>query len=784
MIYRKLVLIFISFFILFSCSFISVWANPQEYILINAAKRAELLKNYKKAEDLYLKFLMKFPASRLIPEVHFRLSNLWLRQGNYNRAFIHLNLLINQYENSVFAIDAARVLVKELMKLEKYKDALRPVKFLISKRPYTQIYIVQYAKILYKLGKKEDAIKVLENCIKNNLGKNFTYIEQEYISFLSEDGRLKRKKQEILEFIKRNKSVSTGDFYLGALVAEALSDKKVALTMYKELLKRGVTNRNILIKMCKNFIYFNEIDLAISHLEKLFNKNQRDQEVLKELVGCYKKIGNISKIKNVIKRYIEKDRAGGYYVASNILSDLKLYDLAVKMLLEARKQRGDPYFYYEKLASIYILWGKYDKALGEYMAFLKKHPRSYKIIYIRIRDMFRNADHSMKKAIIKFLQKSISSPKLLQPIYKMISDLYLDNEELKKAAFKMRELSFLKNDRGRGYFQFLEHLRNSYKFQRNPELIELYEDFIKVFTTFHLRFRAHVSLAALYRQNRKFKRAVEVLKYLLTRPVLMSDAAKLNFAIGEILLNNLNNYKEAFKYLKRALKNAPEISFRFETLLLLAKAWALINEFNEENEYLEMVFASSFKKIKEKALVFKAECALYRGEVKKAMKILKGFLKDTMTKSDETNDVIKILALIENGKKDKANFELYCKGYGYFKMRKFNKSKEIMNRLVESSSTLRGLALEVLANILRQKEPEQAIKVLKQGIKKCDPMSPQTGRLILLLGEIYENDLKLNREAVIQYRRFLKNFSFFTNAPLIRKKIRNLKLIKQKSRSN
>lgn len=163
-----------------------------------------------------------------------------------------------------------------------------------------------------------------------------------------------------------------------------------ANSIYKKLLQENPDDYIVAEKLIQNYFKTSQIEAAEELIEK-YSKKFPELTLLRLNTVLLINLGKTEEAYSEIENYFNTTpkNLNRYREFSLLFQTNKQYKYAIKLLLEAREIAQDEFLNARLLANNYQYLGEYEKAITEYIRYLRKN-KSYRFyVYNRIKDMLK-----------------------------------------------------------------------------------------------------------------------------------------------------------------------------------------------------------------------------------------------------------------------------------------------------------------------------------------------------------------------------------------------------------
>ncbi len=672
--------------------------------LFNKAEKYYSSKSYSKAITIYENLLKEENfINRELLLFHLGSCYSFLRQNE--KSYYILSQLFKEYPHTKYLKKSLKIIVSYLKHKKDFKTALELLKeksrIIGSDNEINKMRLEIYE---YNEDYKE-ALKFLEK----SFSLSFWFIQKK-VYYLQEikkyDKAITFIKTHLPQFKRIELYQSMADLY------ELKQDFNNSILWYDKLYTK-TGNINHIINQCRMLFSNNLLKQGQQTVSKIFKYLGDNIRTYKQIAEIYKEFGIYNKL-------------------------LKLYNKGIKKGFDFHKEK----------INVYEVMGKYEKAVYEYLKFLKPVSLPYiseKILNIALyEEQLILIEKSLKKYKNQFSGKK-------DLIIKIQINLYLRFNQYNKIYSALEEEYFTlkKVDNN-----FLETIINSLFNTEN------YEYIMKIYNLMPEKIKKNIN-------------PVIKLRYAQSLYVFEKHRASLKILkdINQKALKNAINYHIALNYLKlkdynKAIQCVKK-QFNNESMDLYFKLLILKTQYQKA---MKLISGEMKKKQYPKSKLFFNEIIvnLFLNEYTIIIKDLKKYI-EIYPQTDEANDCVNLLFLLDNEfiKNNKNKKKQVMKFFQFYYLKNHKKIIKILKELHFNNDNLDSILFYYLARAyMYNSEYDKSIEELKKIIKIKSFIKPFA---LELLGWIYLNKLGKKQTAYKYYKKILAKYSSFINVNNIRK---------------
>ncbi|MFQ5675758.1 MAG: tetratricopeptide repeat protein [bacterium] len=249
---------------------------------------------------------------------------------------------------------------------------------------------------------------------------------------------------------------------VGSGLAQNVDPNKSRLRTAQELERRG--NYNVALRIYRglydlvprNQLYYDGVKRNMLHL-KLYDEltqiintqinlsGGRNPRFWADLGNVHYKRGDQARAQEIWQTILAQhiSQKAAYIYVANAMIDNRLYDEAIEVYHNARKNFNENQLFVFELANIYVLRLKYREATIEYLNYLEKNPKQFSYIEGRIASYTKDSEQA--QSVTDVLKTRISTSKRKYLLRKLLADLYLRVENFEMALQEFKRLETLKD---------------------------------------------------------------------------------------------------------------------------------------------------------------------------------------------------------------------------------------------------------------------------------------------------------------------------------------------------
>jgi tetratricopeptide (TPR) repeat protein len=501
--------------------------------------------------------------------------------------------------------------------------------------------------------------------------------------------------------------------------------------------------------------------------------------------------GNL-KIQEALKMNLNNIQV--YRSVADLLLNARYYDKALEVYFQARKI--DPNSCIIEISSIYIFQERYEEAINEYLKLININGAQFSYVQSIIVSHFNNKDFLDKAATV--IEAALKNNANNTSYYQLLTWIYNEQKRYDDSFNLYTRIEKIKNSGGADMYSFsdmafrekyfevaskgFKYIIDNYKNSPYLQLARLgyaksFEEISNLKYTEQLNKSDKKYVLPLSEVIPFYSGSVQMYEDILKDFPKSPHSAEILFRIGEIKYKKYADLDGAINSFKEIINNYSNNPFNINALLALSDVYFLQNKIQESAKYLDNVKVNSFAQQKQKDLAnFKTAKLLYfDSKFDSTLSLLLELGKNFM--SDYSNDAFLLMNFIQDNKKNKL-LPIFAKAEMLESQKKLSEALALYNEIAFTNDENNSLADEAFLKMgLIQKQIfffEEAQKSFSTIIDRF-PESLLVDKVLFLLGELYQNDLKDKNKAILSHEKILIEFpnSMYLNEA--RKRLRSLK---------
>lgn len=516
---------------------------------------------------------------------------------------------------------------------------------------------------------------------------------------------------------------------------------------------------------------------------------QRDLRYSVDLAWIEYQRGNTSKAQKMWKTIIEENskRHETYSLIGRIYVENQMYDEAIELYLDGRKNTKNDLAYMFELTNIYKILDEQDKLATEYVTYLAAFPQQLDFLSAELQRFVQTQENI--NPLLKALQKSLKSqddPNWIAHFFLM--DIYTFQQDYENALLHCAELErILANSPVREKIRSYAEGKFLHECAQNALSNDAVDYAERAFTILIDEFpksryvsSAKLGLARVYTSQQQYEKALEALQLFVDQNKRSAESRLALLQMGDIAYFQLFDMARAEQAYNRALREFPNVNFQIETLFRLADCAMARDDLDAAEGYLQRAFKLSEPNpmLNGAALMHLAWLEFYRMHPTASLRYVEDF-SNIVFPTNQTNvfenDAIELSMLLQNNLYDSTGLAILGKASLFLKQREFDKAKELLETYLQenSNSQLKSELRLRLVDVYKKLYDFQPAVALLDSVY-ADSTSFYRDSALLSSAEIYEKELASPLLAQERYEKILIEFPMSIYLDTAHEKIREL----------
>lgn len=575
---------------------------------------------------------------------------------------------------------------------------------------------------------------------------------------------------------------------------ERSGDWERAVPIYESLLQSDPRNIVYYDALRRGYLQLKEYQKAIGLIEHRRMAERDGPHLVSTLGGVYYLMGDERRADSLWQTVIRSDpkNPSVYRLIASQLMEYRLYDRAIDVFLQARKETGDPHLFLADLANLYGAFQQYDRATEEFVQLLILQPRQLNDVQSRMA-MILTRPGSVPAAR-EVIHRSLERHADLVPLRQLYAWVLMEDRAYREALVQYRQIDRLAGGRGAELVKFAQRALEEGQYQIAAAAFQDALDAgppSNVLPVIKLGQARAVEEGAVIGDSAKISsgqagtvpesplsagRALSLYLSVAQAYPGTAQAAQAWFRIGLLRRDRIRDLDGALTAFEQAASAAQGSTLSEEARLELAEVHIAGNDLEAAKHVCRPLASSRFPSVRERALFRMAELEYFTANFDSALSILSGLSERAGT--DLANDALRLLYFIEENRT-----------VGPEPLQAFSVGEllERQGRLPEALEVFRGIVARHTSALLVD-DAAFRIGIIQTGLQRYDEAlttlltlarEPRSGilrdRALLKAGEICEVRLAQPARAVELYEELLSRFPGSIHAEEARRRVRVLR---------
>ena len=485
----------------------------------------------------------------------------------------------------------------------------------------------------------------------------------------------------ILIFIATNLYSQTQDDWNKFRLAqsyESLGNYDKAFELYRELYFQFPSQFQFYDAYYRLLTQLKRYDEAIDLLRKRLHSNPNDFNTYAELAVLYDRKGIKDSVDYYIREGIRRDPKNpmSYKFIANVLIQNRMFDYANNVLEEGKSRISENEMFIIDLININSILMNYTKACNEMIELLKKQPQHINFVQNKLAQIITNP--IALKTSIEVFEKNFDRKNF--PIIKILSWLYFQNRDFKKAFDLAIEIEKITNANG---YEILDFSNRAYQEGVIEEAVKGYEFILKNYKDKRdLEAMSVIGLARSYEQlfenefksreffwrtykpqidtnNKNLNEAIKYYNIILSNYTLPNLVAEAIYKTAYFYKEYYQDYHKSKQLLLRLTSDYVLTDYYSKGVLLLGDIEYLSGRLEQAYEQYEKVrtFSRSTETERYLSQFQIAEILIAKGLYDSAKSVLNTIKK--VNTNDVANDAIEFLMIITEQENNPEQLKIY-----------------------------------------------------------------------------------------------------------------------------
>ena len=536
---------------------------------------------------------------------------------------------------------------------------------------------------------------------------------------------------------------------LTSLLIES-GDAEKAEALLTKRLGMSPNNSNLLDQLAEVYQQQGRIDDAVRLLETALERSPGDSNLLESLGGAYAAKGDRKKAREVWLQTVdaENDRYSQRLQLGYLFQRHGFFEDAVEQYERASALQPSFSYLYTRIANVYQIIGKSDKAFEVYMRSLRQIGFNY----------------AARRPILEAVKELLPAARLRQEYERLSGEA--DRSQDLTAQLTAAEFAFLAEEyeesmsRLKALAGRIDSVETMEEFgdtlmekERPKEALRFLKGAIDLNPTAPGIARRHAMVGRAHEALEQYEESAEAYRWAIQFDPLRQSDPDLDARLAQAYMRGMRRPDLALTHLQEA-SSLPQLKPQLEDLTLLtAEAYLLLGDLASAGVAL-VQNRSNFPEKESKRQFLTAEILFFKGEHEAAEKLYEK-VAETYLESESSNDALARIALIHNGAGNAEALSLYADALRLRANGKLAEAMSVCEAVAESAKRI-PLAQDALSLLA---ETAFEAKDLERAAAAYETLAEESGHLgaqaLTALGRLYYESG--NRKGAIDaYERLLK----------------------------
>lgn len=433
---------------------------------------------------------------------------------------------------------------------------------------------------------------------------------------------------------------------------EKSGDFKNAGRLFEELYKENPNNQKIFEGLVRNFSAQNRYSELLPYVKDRYTA-QKDiftATIYGELLWRTGSTNEANKIwDKAVSDYSQNPLV--YEQISNVMVQLRLFDKAVAILNQGRKNLNNRTIFSDNLSKLYIALGDYKNGLDEILGLLQIN---WNLALAQGRIYALNSNIDAENYILNELKKFANNNKDNIVAQELLAWFLRTTNKLDQALDLYKNIDRLKKANGAEIIRFGEDSRRDGQYDIALKAFETVIDYGKSNPFIHSALFGYArTLEQKILNNKQISKEnaneiVKRYKSIINDFPNTQQATESRVRIAFLYANYLNNPDEAIKELNLAINERPGTSLAASASIDLANIYINLEKFNDAEIILQNTikkYSGNFQSFSNKANLLLAEILYFKGMLDSALKMYSNLI--IVPETDIANAALNRIVLLE-----------------------------------------------------------------------------------------------------------------------------------------
>jgi len=546
-----------------------------------------------------------------------------------------------------------------------------------------------------------------------------------------------------------------------AQALERNGDYETALDIYQKLFHSGDHSFGVLFGLRKTLTRLQRYPQLIQFLKEMIRTQPKQYMNAVELGRAYAL--NQQKDKaleewNLVLRQYSKN-SGVYQAVGRVMTELRLFDEAVKIYKEGLKRFKKKSVFYMDLATIYRAQLDYEQAALYLIEYYRANKKQLGFVRSQLNSMAKNDEEAQR--ILKIVQLADQKNPQDNGVREILASMYLRLREFGRALEIYKTLpggwyllNFAKEAGLAGAYQYVEQAyRLALQRERNPKRQNDLHYLLA--QTCYRRAQKLQRSASETEVHEKAQCAQEELKKLSEQKSDKRNRWRAGVLLGDIQDRFYANEAKALDYYTQVQSEAPIGTIRAKTLNKVAEIYLEQNNLDAAKKEYEAIRQPIIRPFADYELGL---LAYYKGNFSEALNRFSDLQKRLQPQDTLTNNMLQKISFITMNLQDSLLLLRFARAELLQRRQQWDAAAKAFGGLAETPGALAlPAALRATQIYLSRKRVSEAF-VLLNGFLQRQPQNPGNDRVLLLLGNINEQ-MNRPKQAQEYYLNLIRTYS-------------------------
>jgi tetratricopeptide (TPR) repeat protein len=470
-------------------------------------------------------------------------------------------------------------------------------------------------------------------------------------------------------------------------------DPRKALDMLKELNDKYPGQALVMVRLGQIYQSVGKSDSARVLFQQCLEKNRGDMEAGKSLIMLHYSSGEDRQAETLSERLIidNNHSMGAYRMVGSALMESGKYEDALDLFRTGRTRSDIHYRLTLQIAELERTLGDYREALSEYFNYVERFPQNYKVVKIKMMDLFNeigwdtttsSASNPQQESATMLLQqaehRAQNSQKAGREIYDILSGVYLTLDLLEKSLEAALVADHHQMEDGETLRSLAADLRSRYLTKQREDKLRYFDLALRAMEAYverHPR-SLHVPSVEFHRaalfadagsgfipaitgaeREEFYNKAIEGLDKIVEQYQGSEEAALASLKKGDMIFEVRRLPAEALAVYQRGLRGAGGSRQAF--VQRIGMMHIVLEEYDVALKHFQRYIRTDSEGLRETGIYYTGVIFGFTGQYDAARDTLTGLARQNPA-SPYTNDAIELAWIIEEGRqKDETLLSVY-----------------------------------------------------------------------------------------------------------------------------